>query len=209
MFVSQTEVQLRADKQEGALTEALENAWQTISAGLRRDLGAQIFGQWIRPMKLSRFEADAGQLHLICPSEFAANWVRDRYLDRLTLAWKAHHPAVKALSFTVKTGAARIASVKNSAAAEVQQDILAAQNSKFRLDLDPRMTFDEFIAGNSNILALNASQRMAAAEKPLSIRFTCKARRVRAKHISCTPSAMLTVPNFLLPESSICRQSGL
>ncbi len=148
------------------LVSQLENSWRTICSGLRRDLGAQIFGQWIKPIRLSRFDSSNGELQLILPSEFAANWVRERYADRLTLVWKNHFSDVKTITFAAKAGTARIAQVKQSNNS-TREDITDAPSGKFRLDLDPRMTFDEFIAGNSNVLALNAAQRMASPEKPL------------------------------------------
>ncbi|NVD28187.1 chromosomal replication initiator protein DnaA [Parasphingorhabdus flavimaris] len=155
---------------EDIISADLETIWQKICAGLRRDLGAQIFGQWIKPIKLSVFDSNNGTMLLILPSEFSANWVRDRYSERLLMAWKAYHPAVSELVFQAQSGSAKIAQISKSSAAN-DSAVNSRQNvfpeSKFRLDLDPRMTFDLFIAGNSNILALNAAQRTAAAEKPL------------------------------------------
>lgn len=149
------------------LQSDFENSWQNICSGLRRDLGVQIFGQWIKPMKLIQFDAANGTIHFEVQSEFAANWVRDRYADRLALAWKSLHPEVTNVVLTAKAGAARIAKVKQTSAAEMTGQNAPAMVDKFRLDLDPRMTFAEFIPGNSNILALNAAERMAEAEKPL------------------------------------------
>ncbi|VWX61157.1 chromosomal replication initiator protein DnaA [Sphingorhabdus sp. 109] len=152
---------------ETVISGDLEASWRKICSGLRRDLGAQIFGQWIKPITLALFDSGNGSLHLELPSEFAATWVRDRYAERLLLAWKAHHPAVTDLVFQAQSGSAKIARVSplNGTAAPASRK--AVSESKFRLDLDPRMTFDQFIAGHSNILALNAAQRTAAAEKPL------------------------------------------
>ena len=149
------------------LQSEIEAVWETICSGLRRDLGTQIFGQWIKPIKLAGFDASKGTVHLELQSEFAADWVRDRYADRLTLAWKNHHADVRNIVFTAKTGAARVADTRPSHQNEMTGQNAPAMVHKFRLDLDPRMTFDEFIAGDSNILALNAAQRTAAAEKPL------------------------------------------
>nr|WP_260807159.1 chromosomal replication initiator protein DnaA [Sphingorhabdus sp. SMR4y] len=149
------------------MSDDLEAIWRKICTGLRRDLGAQIFGQWIKPITLALFDSDSGSLHLELPSEFAATWVRDRYAERLLLAWKAHHTAVTELVFQAQSGSAKIAKISqiNGTAAKASRP--AVPESKFRLDLDPRMTFDQFIAGHSNVLALNAAQRTAAAEKPL------------------------------------------
>tara|TARA_R110000772_G_scaffold134490_1_gene243019 strand:+ start:2094 stop:3596 length:1503 start_codon:yes stop_codon:yes gene_type:complete len=164
--VENPSVEKQSSKVGDDVTLQLADAWQTICAGLRRDLGAQIFGQWIKPIKLARFDSASGELQLILPSEFAANWVRERYLERLLLAWKIHFSDITAIAFSAKAGTARIAQVKKGAAA-ISQENANASPDKFQLDLDPRMTFDEFIPGNSNVLALNASQRMASPEKPL------------------------------------------
>ena len=46
---------------EKVISAELETIWQKICAGLRRDMGAQIFGQWIKPIKLSVFDSDTGR----------------------------------------------------------------------------------------------------------------------------------------------------
>ncbi len=163
-----SEVQTATEKLTDAIRQSdIENSWQSICSGLRRDLGVQIFGQWIKPMQLVQFDTATGALHFELPSEFAANWVRDRYADRLALAWQSRHAEVLEVVYTAKAGAARIAQVKQNHSAEMSGQNAPAMVDKFRLDLDPRMTFAEFIPGNSNVLALNAAERMAAAEKPL------------------------------------------
>ena len=149
------------------LQTELESTWQSICSGLRRDLGSQIFGQWIQPMKLVQFDPATGTLHFELASEFAADWVRDRYADRLMLAWKNQRDDVSKIGFSAKAGTARLATAQPSDAITMSGQNAPAMVDRFRLDLDPRMTFEEFIAGDSNILALNAAQKMAAVDKPL------------------------------------------
>ena len=76
---------LPADDQE-ALDLAAD--WADICQGLKKDLGQQLFNQWIRPIQLGAYNKDTGTLDLYLPTEFSANWVSDRFADRLTLAWK-------------------------------------------------------------------------------------------------------------------------
>ncbi|WP_246027258.1 chromosomal replication initiator protein DnaA [Novosphingobium umbonatum] len=70
--------------------EALDLAadWADICQGLKKDLGQQLFNQWIRPIQLGAYNKDTGTLDLYLPTEFSANWVSDRFADRLSLAWK-------------------------------------------------------------------------------------------------------------------------
>ena len=117
------------------ISNDLETVWLKICAGMRRDLGAQIFGQWIKPIKLSVFDSETGLLQLELPSEFAATWVRDRYAERLLLAWKAHHAAVTDLAFQAQSGTAKIAQISHINGAAAQANIKAVPESKFRLDL--------------------------------------------------------------------------
>lgn len=69
--------------------------WADISQGLRKDLGQQLFSQWIRPVQLGCFCKDTGTLDLFLPTEFSANWVADRFSDRLSLAWKIARSEVR------------------------------------------------------------------------------------------------------------------
>ena len=152
--------------------------WADISQGLKKDLGSQLYGQWIKPIQLGTFCKDSGTLDLFLPTEFSANWVADRFAERLSLAWKiarnevrqvriAVHPRRRALPGLRLPGDAaapvRPATAANSLAAQAMTPDLAGG---FAPGLDPSLTFTEFVAGSANVLALNAAQRMAALEVP-------------------------------------------
>ncbi len=142
--------------------------WNEISEGLRKDLGAQIHTQWIRPIRPGSFEPASGALNLHLPSEFSANWVRERFADRLALAWKIVRPEVRSVTIAAaprETDAPRPRAVSPAAIAPAPRAPLA--DSGNRISLDPSQLFTGFITGQSNVLAFNAAQRMAALEKPL------------------------------------------
>ncbi|MFC4292891.1 chromosomal replication initiator protein DnaA [Sphingorhabdus arenilitoris] len=148
----------------GALTAQFETDWQSISSGLRRDLGAQIYGQWIRSITLGDFCDLTGTLELILPSEFSASWVADHYADRLSLAWKSTNKAVRQLKIRTRPGSVRVEKLPDDSNAA---KLTAISSSPVRATLDPRMTFANFVKGQTNILALSAAERVAAADKPL------------------------------------------
>jgi len=155
-----------------AHSEALGAAWALICSGLKRDLGAQLYGQWIKPARLGSFCAMTGTLEIYLPTDFSANWVNDRYAERLSLAWKAHYPDVLGLKIFSKPGGHRMEKLRNSAAygrAGNSGQLSEGQRSSnvARPQLDARMTFDNFVTGGSNILARNAAERMAVVEAPL------------------------------------------
>ncbi len=148
--------------------------WADISQGLRKDLGQQLHSQWIKPVQLGSFCKETGTLDLFLPTEFSANWVGDRFADRLSLAWKiarqevrhvriSVHPRRRALpELKLGNGARPHATMLTSSAALVSPGIVDSLSA----GLDPSLTFTEFVTGASNVLACNAAHRMAAEAAP-------------------------------------------
>ncbi|WP_423141844.1 chromosomal replication initiator protein DnaA [Parablastomonas sp. CN1-191] len=166
--------------------EALDLAadWADISTGLRKDIGQQLFGQWIKPIQLGPFCKETGTLDLYLPTEFSANWVADRFADRLSLAWKIARPDVRHVRILVHPGRRAMPDLRlgegrraaNDGAAPAQPGDALGMGAEFgavggagiggAVGLDPSLTFQTFISGTSNVLAANAAQRMAATETP-------------------------------------------
>src|SRR6195952_3426844 len=94
--------------------EAMDLAadWADISQGLRKDLGQQLHSQWIRPVQLGRFCKETGTLDLFLPTEFSANWVADRFSDRLSLAWKIARSEVRHVRITANPGRRQMADLR-------------------------------------------------------------------------------------------------
>ena len=84
--------------------EALAADWSDICTGLKKDLGHQVFTLWIRPIEVGNFCKETGTLDLFLPTEFSANWVADRFADRLSLAWKIARPDVRHVRVSVLPG---------------------------------------------------------------------------------------------------------
>ena len=170
--------------------EAMDLAadWADISQGLRKDLGHQLHSQWIKPVTVGAFCKDTGTLDLFLPTEFSANWVADRFADRLSLAWKIARTEVRHVRISVHPGrrgmpdlrlgdTRRPANDSNGAANVPQTSHNAMASGDFggigtdaiglgTMGLDPSLTFASFVTGASNVLGCNAAQRMAALEPP-------------------------------------------
>lgn len=150
------------------ITEGFIESWRMISNGLRRDLGAHIYGQWIKPLKLHRYIAERGELIMSMPNEFTASWVRDHYAERLLLAMRALHPEIRGVRISARE-LTRTESLRSNAAGMVAAPSKPATGTvdANSTSLDPRMTFENFVPGGSNNLAFSAAQRMAALDKPM------------------------------------------
>ncbi len=145
----------------------LEDDWQTITSGLRRDFGAHVYGQWIRSIQLGDFCSLTGTLELISPSDFSANWVSDHYAERIALAWKASNKVVKHIKVRARPGGPRSEKLMSAREASVKKIARETQTAPAKIHLDPSMTFDNFVEGQTNRLALSAAKRVAATDKPL------------------------------------------
>ncbi|WP_353229937.1 chromosomal replication initiator protein DnaA [Novosphingobium sp.] len=148
--------------------------WADISQGLKKDLGPQLHSQWIKPIQVGSFCKETGTLDLFLPTEFSANWVSDRFADRLSLAWKIARSEVRQVRISVHPrrrampdlrlpdeAPATTFAQRAAAPASAAEALAGVQNG-----LDPSLTFAEFVSGAGNVLAVNAAQRMAAIETP-------------------------------------------
>ncbi len=139
--------------------------WSRVAEGLRRDLGARTFDHWLKPVGFVDFCAMSGVVTLETASRFSANWINERFGDRLELAWRQQLPAVR--SVVVRGGAAAtngkaILSAPPLQSYEPPVPIKNAAHPSF----DPKLGFDRFVIARSNILAANAARRMAMEEVP-------------------------------------------
>ena len=150
--------------------------WADISQGLRKDLGHQLHSQWIKPIQLGNLDPETGTLDLFLPTEFSANWVRDRFHDRLQLAWKIARSEVRQVNIQVQPGRRQLPDLRiddgrrpandGVSALAIATGAVADAGFTSSIGLDPTLTFAAFVTGEANVLACNAAQRMAALEAP-------------------------------------------
>ncbi|MGZ8300977.1 MAG: DnaA N-terminal domain-containing protein, partial [Rhodoplanes sp.] len=96
---------------DSGIVDAIEQAWEAIRAGLRRDCGARTFDGWLRPIALGGFDADVGTVRLELPSQFMADWVQTHFAERLALAWRQRLSDVRQIRIGVGAAAPRTAAV--------------------------------------------------------------------------------------------------
>ena len=158
--------------------------WADISLGLRKALGQQLHSQWIKPIQLGTVCKETNSLDLYLPNEFSANWVRERFADRLSLAWKIARPDLDKVRIEVLPGRRQIPELRlgkggqpghamgDRATAPGEANTVAVGGGEFgtfgqaTIMLDPSLTFDTFVKGTANTLAFNAAERVAAVETP-------------------------------------------
>ena len=149
-----------------------------VRARLKAAVGEDVYNSWFARLELEEMTDDL--VHLSVPTRFLCSWIQSNYAVKILDAFKAEAPAVKRLHFTVRVNGqprptiirpvepAREAETESAAGAAPRAQREAALSTA-RADalsgsaLDPKMTFDEFVVGASNEIALGVARQVAHA----------------------------------------------
>ncbi|MGV1681445.1 chromosomal replication initiator protein DnaA [Sphingopyxis sp. NJF-3] len=140
--------------------------WPRVAEGLRRDLGVRTFDHWLKPVRFADYCSLSGVVTLETASRFSANWINERFGDRLELAWRHHLPAVRSVLVRAGTAAPERGAATLTAPPLPSFNPPAAFAPAAPSPFDAKLSFDRFVVARSNILAANAARRMAMAEVP-------------------------------------------
>lgn len=132
--------------------------WPTIKAALQGAVPDSEYGLWIRPLECRREDEQA--LELVGPDRFFCAWVEDRYLELIRS--KARELGISA---DVRLQAAQTAppQIESDRRGQLRLPGVAAGGVRLR-SLHPAFTFDQFMVGESNILARSACQALATGD---------------------------------------------
>ena len=150
--------------------------WEKCLGCLQDEFPVQQFNTWIRPLQAEHVN---NQLTLYAPNRFVVDWIKDRFLGRIT-------ELVKQLCENEETSISlEIGNKKSSEPAAREQtrysapviplnksaSMAGAETPPFQSNLNQNFTFDNFVEGKSNQLAKAASQQVgenpAVAYNPL------------------------------------------
>jgi chromosomal replication initiator protein len=156
--------------------------FQRVRARLRAAVGEDVFNSWFTRLELEEVVDDV--VHLSVPTRFLCSWVQSNYGEKILSAFQAELPGTGRVHMTVRVnGQARptlqrsepapAAAVEPQPAvaptARITREPMPAPGAAPRGDalsgsaLDPKMTFDSFVAGQSNEMALQVAKQVASA----------------------------------------------
>ena len=132
----------------------MQNLWDACLRRLERELPAQQFNTWIRPLAVDGSAADPGSLTLAAPNRFVLELVRERFSGRIEKLFSEEGVTAVSLKLVLARGADG-----NVRATPVQVQALPAKvpPSLERARLNPGFTFDSFVTGKANQLARAAA----------------------------------------------------
>lgn len=134
--------------------------WESIKESLKQSIPSSEYGLWIKPITCK--QVDDTTLELNGPDRFFCAWVEDKYLDKIKV--KIHELGGGPKNVRLSVASAVEDKVPTNTVKQLQLPGIASGNSSFR-SLHPAYTFDQFMVGESNLLARSACIALAKGEK--------------------------------------------
>jgi chromosomal replication initiator protein len=175
--------------EESSVTgEGAEAVFDRVKAQLKARLGGDVYSSWFARMKLS--EASKGLVRISVPTAFLRSWINSHYLDLIHEIWKQEQSDVLKVEFIVRTatraprqmvetdvtasrkparpfqstlsaGIAAEPALPREPSRRASTADMDAKSSVLGSPLDPRYTFESFVEGSSNRVALAAAKAVA------------------------------------------------
>ncbi|MBO6717812.1 MAG: chromosomal replication initiator protein DnaA [Rhizobiaceae bacterium] len=173
-------------KGESAVVKGAANAEQNfekVKAQLKARLGAEVYSSWFGRMKLA--EVSKGVVRLSVPTAFLRSWINGHYVDLVAELWKQGDPDLLKLEIIVRSSVRpgraiideeqplprRVGKAASPAGAKDQANGRSDKNGAREQDthrsqvlgspLDGRYSFQSFVEGPSNRVALAAARAVA------------------------------------------------
>ncbi|MCD7058526.1 chromosomal replication initiator protein DnaA [Pelagibacterium xiamenense] len=170
-----------------------EQLWLRVRARLRAAVGEDIFTSWFARLALEEIVGDLA--HLSVPTRFLCSWIQSNYVEKILEAFRAEDEAISRLHLTVRiNGQARPRLVAGSDVSPERVET-AAQEAEVRpvpassagtmfgaaggapadalsgSALDRKLTFETFVAGGANEMALGVAKQVASAAANNTVTF--------------------------------------
>ncbi len=134
--------------------------WETVRESLQEFLPDSEYSLWIKPLVCQR--SNEHTIELAGPDRFFCSWVRDHYLDLISKKILEHTSySNQTITLTVAQHPALQIECSNSG----QLRLPGVHNNQNHIrSLHPGYTFEQFMVGQSNVLARSACQALAKGE---------------------------------------------
>ena len=151
-----------------------QDTWGEVRGALLNTVGQNNFQSWIDPISFARLEGRTAWFHV--PTNFFGSWVSQNYGDMILRHLTAAGVGVDSVEFSADPALLATASNDNAAPAAGAADEVPAQAAPQPTarrysgsggsdlpgaNLNPNLTFDNFIVGKPNELAHAAARRVA------------------------------------------------
>ncbi len=157
--------------------QAFNTFWLSCLEHFKKELNAQQFNTWIKPLRLDTSATDNAKLTLIAPNQFVLQWVKDNFISHIELMAQEHFS--KKIFFLLKltdekqTKEPNTHSNNTTLSNPPNNVVTHTPKRKIPSQLNPNFTFDTFVTGKANQLAragaIQVAESPGVAYNPLFI----------------------------------------
>ncbi len=137
--------------------------WNKIQLDMKEKLGKDIYESWLK--KIDFVEEFNNYILISVSTRFIRDWITSRYLDQILQIVKIHKKEIDRIEFTITEQKKEKINFQNKFDKFVHEDgknVSFIKNSFFQYNrIDPNKNFKNFIIGESNKLAFEASKKVS------------------------------------------------
>ena len=150
--------------------EKFDSVWARVRERLKLELGAQRFQYWVEPLRV--LSAEEGRVVIACTSRFERDKVVEGYGERIANLIAELAPEFGAVDFVVDSRprvvqpaavSSRATTLDSLGAPPVEPTLVTGS-----IPLNRSYSFDSFITGRSNQIALQEAKRTADSDLPVN-----------------------------------------
>ena len=137
--------------------------WNIIQDNMREKFGEDIFQSWLK--KISFVDEFNNYILISVSTRFIRDWITSRYLDQILQIIKNYKKGIDRIEFTIENSKDHnkdFEDLKNISENQDNRNISFIKDSFLQYNrIDPNKNFSNFILGQSNKLAFEASKKVS------------------------------------------------
>ncbi len=164
-----------------------DGVWLRVRARLRAAVGEDVFTSWFARLELEEIVGDLA--HLSVPTRFLCSWIQSNYIEKIMEAFTAEDSAIGRIHITVRVNGQARPRLVSPAEPDASEDTVqtdsrpplpltqTGQSAAPRADalvgsaLDRKLTFESFVVGSANEMALGVARQVASAAANNTVTF--------------------------------------
>ena len=134
--------------------------WNIVQKRFKEKFGLEIYESWLK--KISFEEEFKNHILLSVSSRFIRDWITSRYLDQILQVLKFYKKELMRVEVIIGNNNKEIKSDETAKQSIINPNISFIKDSHLQYNsIDPNKNFENFIVGNSNKLAFEASKKVS------------------------------------------------
>ncbi len=136
----------------------LNQLWQTTLGEIELQISRANFLTWLKNSRPLEKEANQGMLTVALPSNFAKEWVENKYHKIILGTIRSLDPSIKRIEYAVVSDRGQLVKTRIEIAKGHEQETIPELKIDPETNLHPRYTLGSFVVGSSNELSYAAAQ---------------------------------------------------